>query len=137
MTDEIKLPPLPDSSAMPGEYTDDDMYDYATAAVLADRQARGVTPAMCEAGHAHFTPRYLISNCRRIAAPEYQRLANWALAANLFAVGRTVACSICREAGIDPDGYDVRPAQPSPQAVAADQCAGAGKVTRGLSGTEP
>ena len=61
-----------------------------------------------DVGHAHFTPFYLLSNCRRLAAPEYLRKPNWALACDLFAVGSTTARRICREAGIDPEATEVR-----------------------------
>lgn len=46
---------------------------------------------------AHFSPSYLIANCRRIAAPEYAIQPNWVIAKNLFAVGSRTAIAICRD----------------------------------------
>lgn len=68
---------------------------------------------------AHFSPFYLLSNARRICAREHKRNPNWALASELFAVGSTTAHRICREAGIDPDGFDMRKVAPPNAAIAA------------------
>lgn len=57
---------------------------------------------------AHFTPFYLLANARRICATKYQREPNWVIAKTLFAVGSTTAARLCREAGIDPDAFEVR-----------------------------
>ena len=57
---------------------------------------------------AHFTPFYLLANCRRICSEEHQHTPNWSIATELFAVGSTTAKRICREAGIDPDAFEVR-----------------------------
>ena len=57
---------------------------------------------------ANFTPFYLLANARRIASTKFRREPNWVLAMNLFAVGRTSAVAICKEAEIDPDATEVR-----------------------------
>jgi hypothetical protein len=62
----------------------------------------------CDVGHAHFTPFYLLANARRIVSREHARKPNWVLATELFAVGSTTANRLCREAGIDPDAFEVR-----------------------------
>ncbi|WP_431509792.1 hypothetical protein [Variovorax sp. DAIF25] len=69
----------------------------------------------------HFSPAYLLENARRLAAPEYAMMPNWALATQIFAVGSTTAHAICRENGIDPDSksaheavtVDATPAPPT------------------------
>jgi hypothetical protein len=58
--------------------------------------------------HGHRTDFYLMLNGRRIAAPAFKRKPNWAFAMELFATGSNSAYQICRDAGIDPDGYEVR-----------------------------
>lgn len=70
-------------------------------------KVRGEAPT-CDVGHAHFTPFYLLSNCRRVVSAAYARKPNWVLAMELFAVGSTTAHRICRDAGIDPDATEVR-----------------------------
>jgi hypothetical protein len=57
--------------------------------------------------HGHRTDFYLLANARRICKREYQRSPNWVLASELFATGSTSAHQICRDAGIDPDGFKV------------------------------
>jgi len=58
---------------------------------------------------AHFTPPYLLANCRRLVSDNYRTKPNWVLASELFAIGSNSAHKICRDWGIDPDGVDVRP----------------------------
>lgn len=57
---------------------------------------------------AHFSPFYLLSNLRGMTGRMFERQPNWVLAGRLFAVGLTTAHKICREAGIDPDGLEIR-----------------------------
>lgn len=72
--------------------------------------ARGVS-AHVESVKANFTPLYLMANARRICSGKHQRSANWVLAMELFAVGSNTARRICQEAGVDPDGLEVRPSE--------------------------
>jgi hypothetical protein len=58
--------------------------------------------------HGHRADFFLMSNARRIAAPSFRRKPNWSFAMELFATGSTSAYQICRDAGIDPDGYEVK-----------------------------
>jgi len=62
----------------------------------------------CNVGYAHFSPFYLLANARGGTSREFQRQPNWVIAEKLFAVGSTSANRICREAGIDPDAFEVR-----------------------------
>ena len=74
---------------------------------------------------------YLLANARRIGLmPIHQvvRMSNWVLAKNLFATGSTSAYQICRDAGIDPDGYSVTRSLP---AIAAQQPAEGGEQSHG------
>jgi hypothetical protein len=36
-----------------------------------------------------------------------RQMPNWVFASELFATGSTAAHQICRDAGVDPDGYEV------------------------------
>lgn len=58
--------------------------------------------------HGHRTDFYLMANARRLAAPAYRRKPNWAFASDLFATGSNSAWQICLDAGIDPDGFEVK-----------------------------
>lgn len=87
--------------------------DYTAAQVKArDAEIERLTKERDDARRAktgHFSPVYLLANARRIAAPEYAMMPNWALATQIFAVGSTTANTICRENGIDPNsktGHD-------------------------------
>ena len=55
----------------------------------------------------HFTPFYLLANCRRVCSLHFQRQPDWVLAMELFAVGSTTAWRLCVEAEIDPEGTTV------------------------------
>ena len=55
----------------------------------------------------HFTPYYLLSNCRRLCSTHFQKQPNWVIAMELFAVGRTTARGLCVDDGIDPDATTV------------------------------
>jgi hypothetical protein len=60
--------------------------------------------------HGHREDYYLMANARRLAEKpihEVRTMPNWVLAKGLFATGSTSAYQICRDAGIDPDGYKV------------------------------
>lgn len=63
----------------------------------------------------HFTPFYLLSNCRRLLSAEYRRKPNWVIAMELFAVGSNSGRGICIDAGIDPDALEVR--RPAPHSM--------------------
>jgi hypothetical protein len=82
------------------------------AAALSQKEA---APSEERSLTEHFTPFYLLSNCRSMSGRRLEREANWVLASRLFAVGSTTANRICREAGIDPDALEVRKIAP-PQA---------------------
>lgn len=56
---------------------------------------------------AHFTPYYLLANCRPMLSQHYKRQPNWVIAMSLFAVGSTTAWRLCNEAEIDPEGTSV------------------------------
>jgi len=64
--------------------------------------------------HGHRTDYLLLANARRIVKREYQRSPNWVVAMELFATGSTSAHQICRDAGIDPDGFKVVRADTTP-----------------------
>jgi hypothetical protein len=55
----------------------------------------------------HFTPYYLLSNCRRLCSAHFNRQPNWVIAMELFAVGSTTARGLCVDGGIDPDALTV------------------------------
>lgn len=55
----------------------------------------------------HFTPYYLLANCRLLCSAHFNREPNWVIASKLFAVGSTTARRLCDEDGIDPDGLTV------------------------------
>ena len=55
----------------------------------------------------HFTPYYLLANCRPMLSQHYKRQPNWVIAMSLFAVGSTTAWKLCIEAEIDPEGTSV------------------------------
>lgn len=116
MSEHLDLQPLPPFShfleTTTSEMQKDAIRAFAKKAVLADRALRGDGKGQAEKSlTAHFTPFYLLSNLRGIISDRSSGLrANWVLAAELFAVGGTTAEKICREAGIDPHGYEVRPA---------------------------
>jgi len=57
--------------------------------------------------NGHRQDWFLMANARRLQATKYRRVPNWAFASELFATGSTSANQICRDAGIDPDGFDV------------------------------
>lgn len=60
--------------------------------------------------HGHRGDYYQLANARRIGLVPIERvkkMPNWVLAMELFATGSTSAHQICRDAGIDPDGYTV------------------------------
>lgn len=61
--------------------------------------------------HGHRSDLYLLANARRIAGRRYQRMPNWSFAMELFATGSGSGWQICRDAGIDPEGYTVDPSQ--------------------------
>lgn len=81
----------------------------------APQASEAVNSPTCDVGYARFSPFFLLSNLRRIAAPALKRRENWALAMELFAVGSGTARRICREAGIDPHGKTVARAALSAQ----------------------
>jgi hypothetical protein len=61
--------------------------------------------------HGHREDWYLLANARRVAEKPIhaiRTMPNWVLASELFATGCTAAHQICRDAGIDPDGYQVQ-----------------------------
>lgn len=63
--------------------------------------------------HGHRQDWYLMANARSLQASKYRRVPNWAFASDLFATGSNSAWQICKEAGIDPDGFKVeRSTQP-------------------------
>jgi hypothetical protein len=79
--------------------------------LVFEQQEGGDAQPTCRISHAqHFTPFFLLANMRRICEPSLRRNANWVLAMQLFALGSTSARKVCRDAGIDPDGLEVRPA---------------------------
>lgn len=56
----------------------------------------------------NFTPFYVMANVRSMLSGAHaKRTPNWVLACNIFAVGSTTAMRVCREAGIDPFGFEV------------------------------
>jgi hypothetical protein len=57
--------------------------------------------------HGHRTDFHLMSNARMVAAHSYRRVPNWVFAMKLFGTGSSSAYQICRDAGIDPDGFKV------------------------------
>jgi hypothetical protein len=60
--------------------------------------------------HGHRDDFYLMANGRRLAEQSMTRIRqmpNWVFASELFATGSTAAHQICRDAGVDPDGYEV------------------------------
>lgn len=71
-------------------------------------QAAAVKVPTCDVGHANFTPYYLLSNARRLLSASYARQPNYIIARELFAVGHATAARICRDAGCDPEGLEVR-----------------------------
>lgn len=95
-----------------GLYMDDAGADPILDAIEALRAAPPPQqPApTCDVWHAHFTPFYLLANCRRIAAAKYRSKPNWVIAMELFALGSNSARKVCQDAGIDPDAPQVRPA---------------------------
>lgn len=55
----------------------------------------------------HFTPYYLLANCRPLLSQHFKSQPNWVIAMSLFAVGSTTARRLCVEAEIDPEGTSV------------------------------
>ncbi|MNV92854.1 hypothetical protein D3C71_1874830 [compost metagenome] len=53
------------------------------------------------------TPRQILANVRRLM--QRNRQPNWALAMDVFSVGRTYGYRICTESGIDPDARTLTP----------------------------
>jgi len=66
-----------------------------------------------EAKGMHFSPFYLLSNLRVMTGRKFERQPNLELASRLFAVGSTTARDLCLEAGIDPNGLEVRKFSPA------------------------
>jgi hypothetical protein len=57
----------------------------------------------------NFTPFYIMANVRHLlSGTKNLSTPNWVLATQIFAVGSTSANQVCREAGIDPFGYEVK-----------------------------
>ena len=69
----------------------------------------------------HFTPFYLLANCRRLCSAHFRRQPNWVISMELFAVGSTTAWRLCVDAGIDPEGLTaVKLAQAQPEREAGE-----------------
>jgi hypothetical protein len=68
----------------------------------------------------HFTPYYLLANCRLLCSAHFNREPNWVIASKLFAVGSTTARGLCHDDDIDPDATTVfkrrTPEQPEREA---------------------
>ncbi|MGJ8514745.1 hypothetical protein R84865_001687 [Carnimonas sp. R-84865] len=60
---------------------------------------------------SHFTPPYLIANCRRLSSQRCNNDPNWVFAMKLFGVGSNTAFEICRDWWIDPDSTKVQTAE--------------------------
>lgn len=74
---------------------------------MAAMPAAGLTDAKTMADR-HFTPAYLLINCRDLLAAGLASAPNWAIAAELFALGSKSARKICVDSGIDPDAIDIK-----------------------------
>lgn len=77
-------------------------------AVYANRIAevrREVAPTPLT--HGHRTDYFLLANARRMCGKAADQRPNWALATDLFATGSASARQICKDAGVDPDGFAI------------------------------
>jgi len=101
-----------------GKWVDSTRKDVPYATVVwakpderAEQAPVAAAPDARPLAHGHREDFRLLANARRLGLEPMSRvrhMPNWVLATELFATGSSSAYQICRDAGIDPDGFKVQ-----------------------------